>query len=283
MWMLILLTQIKRWAVIISGGSRPPKDDPQNAYILRGFAALAAKKCCRRTARITGTALIALSIFAPRVHACFMGVGCSTEVTQILNNVELLKQNMTLAEQLKKEMDMLADMVHNSKNIPLWVWGRLESDQAQLASLLRQGQSIAYSAGEIDQIFRQRFPGYALPGATFYSQYKSWNATAMDTIQGSLGLAKARWQQMQFEQNDIQQLRRVAMGQDARNASIQTVANITEYQVEQLHKLQAIVMAQANTQGVYYGYVLQKEAVKKALAEKFFNYAAQPGTGYKGY
>jgi P-type conjugative transfer protein TrbJ len=220
---------------------------------------------------------------AKPANACFLGAGCATEWTQILNNVQLVAQNAKLAEQLKNDIQMLADMVRNSKNIPQWVWGRLASDQAQLASILRQGQSIAYSAGQIDQIFRQRFPGYTLPGATFYAQYRTWNSTAMDTIQGSLGLAKMRWQQMQEDQGDIQQLRRVAMGVDARNASIQTVANITEYQVEQLHKLQAIVLAQANTQGAYYGYVLQKEAVKKASAEQFFNYSAKPETGHKGY
>ena len=55
---------------------------------------------------------------------------------------------------------MYQNMLQNTATLPTRIWGRAQADFAQLARLTLQGQSLAYSMSNIDDVFRQRFGTY---------------------------------------------------------------------------------------------------------------------------
>ena len=213
----------------------------------------------------------------------FFGAGGATEFTQKLNNMELVAMYANMGEQLATEIKQLADMVKNSTNTNGWAYGRVSADLNELAAIVQQGQAISYATADADRIFRTRFPGYTPTGPAYYKQYRVWNTTALDTVTGLLGAAARTQQQLQYEQGVIANLRDLASGATGRMASLQVNNMIAEQSVEQLNKLRAMMAADAASKQVYYGYVLQKDAVQAATTEDFFHFETQPEKGNKGY
>jgi hypothetical protein len=40
--------------------------------------------------------------------------------------------------------------------------------------------------GNLDQLFRQTYPGYGYNASAFYTQYHHWSQTSLDTMLGTL-------------------------------------------------------------------------------------------------
>jgi type IV secretion system protein TrbJ len=79
--------------------------------------------------------------------------------------------------------------------------------------LLEQGgQALAYSLGNLDQLFRQTYPGYGYNTGAFYTQYRNWSQTSLDTALGTLRAAGLQGRQLQTEQAIINSLRASLQG-----------------------------------------------------------------------
>ena len=112
----------------------------------------------------------------------------ATEFTQLLNNIELLHQTLKQADQLAAELQMLNNMVTNLKNIPDQVWSSIVQDLQGVLHVVQQGQALAFSASNISEEFKSKFPGFVQP-LNYTASYKSWSDTARDSIRGSLAAA----------------------------------------------------------------------------------------------
>jgi type IV secretion system protein TrbJ len=64
------------------------------------------------------------------------------------------------------------NMLTHSLNIPNQLFGPIQNDLVQLAGVVNGGQAIAYSMGNLDGTFRQRFPGYGWSLTTMASSTK---------------------------------------------------------------------------------------------------------------
>jgi P-type conjugative transfer protein TrbJ len=92
----------------------------------------------------------------PRVEAGAF----ATEVTQLLNHAQLVMQYIRQGEQLANEINMYADMVKNSRTLSAHNFGAIMNDINALANIVQGGRALAYSLGNLDQQFRQTYPGY---------------------------------------------------------------------------------------------------------------------------
>lgn len=135
--------------------------------------------------------------------------GGATEYTQMLNNGELISlvgksaeqvnnqitQITQLAEQIQNQLKIYTNMLQNTAQLPSHIWGQIQSDLNQLRNIVSQGQGIAFSMGNIDDVLKQRFQSYSdfktsLPNnASFSSSYQTWSSTNRDTIGGTLRAA----------------------------------------------------------------------------------------------
>lgn len=131
--------------------------------------------------------------------------GQATEWTQLANNAELinlleksgvqidnqLTQIGQLAEQIQNQLNIYNNMLQNTAQLPHHIWGKVEADLEQLQGIVSQGEGIAFSMGNADDILKQRFKSFAelkssLPnGESFSSGYQTWSDTNRDTIAGT--------------------------------------------------------------------------------------------------
>jgi P-type conjugative transfer protein TrbJ len=200
----------------------------------------------------------------------------ATEFTQVLNHGQLVMEYIRQGEELKAKLNMYADMLRNVKNLPGQVFGNISADINALASVVRGGQALAYSLGNLDQIFRQTYSGYGYNARAYYTNYRKWSQTALDTTVGVLRAAGLQSKQMQSEQAVLDSLRNMAQNSDGRMQALQVLGQISEHQVQQLMKLREIMLADLSSKQAFQATMIQRQAAEEAATERFFNWS--PGT-----
>ena len=205
----------------------------------------------------------------------------ATEVTQILNHGQLVMQYVRQGEQLAKEIKMLEDMVRNVKPLPGQTFGPIAADINALANIVQGGQALAYSLGNLDAVFRRTYPGYGYNANAYYTSYRNWSQTSLDTTVGALRAAGLQGQQLQSEQSVLNSLRGMAQTSDGRMQALQVLGQINEQQVQQLMKLRELMMADMSSKQAYQAATIQREAAGAAATERFFTGAPVVGDGKK--
>ena len=213
--------------------------------------------------------LLALAVQNPqRVEAGAF----ATEVTQLLNHAQLVMQYIRQGQQLANELNMYADMIKNSRTLSAHTFGAIMNDLNALAGIVQGGRALAYSLGNLDQLFRQTYPGYGYNAGAYYTQYRNWSQTSLDTTLGTLRAAGLQGQQLQSEQAIVASLRSSLAGTDGRLEAIHALGDISEQQVEQMMKLRELMMADMSSKQAYQATVIQREAAGEAASEKFFTF-----------
>jgi P-type conjugative transfer protein TrbJ len=207
----------------------------------------------------------------------------ATEVTQLLNHGQLIMQYLRQGEQLANEIRMLEDMIRNVKPLPGQTFGPITADINALANIVQGGRALAYSLGNLDAVFRRTYPGYAYNANAYYTNYKTWSQTALDTTVGALRAAGLQGQQLQSEQSVLNSLRGMAQSADGRMQALQVLGQINEQQVQQLMKLRELMMADLSSKQAYQATVIQREAAGEAATERFFTFrpSTPDGMTYK--
>ena len=248
----------------------------------------------RRLARALVAAAIAFGTASPALSGA--ATGEATELTQLANNAELIKllessgvqvenqltQISQLAEQIQNQLKMYDNMLQNTAQLPFHVWSQVENDLNRLRSLVAQGEGIAFSMSNADDVLRQRFQSYGefktglAGGQTFSSSYEEWSTTNRDTIAGTLKAAGLTAEQFSSEEATMSSLRSMSESSDGQMKALQVGHQIAAEQVGQVQKLRGLIAQQTTMMATWF----QSDQADKDLAqlrrERFFN-AAQPG------
>ncbi|UPT92393.1 P-type conjugative transfer protein TrbJ (plasmid) [Bradyrhizobium barranii subsp. apii] len=225
--------------------------------------------------------------------------GGATEWTQMLNNSELvslvgksaeqvnnqIKQITQLAEQIQNQLKIYSNMLQNTAQLPNHVWGQVQNDLNQLRNVVSQGQGIAFSMGNIDDVLKQRFQSYAdfktsLPNNASFSQtYQNWSSTNRDTIGGTLRAASLTADQFSSEEATMSQLRTMSEGADGQMKALQVGHQIATQQVAQMQKLRGLVSQQMTMMATWYQSEQAEKDLSQARRQEFFKSTAPSMSG----
>ena len=216
--------------------------------------------------------------------------GGSTEVTQLMNNGQLLDiagknavqithqmtQITNQVTQITNQLKMYTNMLQNTATLPQQVWNNVQKDIQQLQSIVQQGQAIAYSANNLDQVLRQRFLSYQqfqnnLPNSTNYAQmYQSWSDTNRDTVQSTLKAANLTATQFATENSTLETIKNHSQSADGQMKALQVAHEIGVQQIEQFQKLRALLSQQATMTGTWLASQQAQRDLSQAKRDKFF-------------
>jgi P-type conjugative transfer protein TrbJ len=194
----------------------------------------------------------------------------ATEITQILNHAQLVLAYIRQGLQLENEIAMYANMLRNTKNIPSQRFGAIQADINALAQIVQGGQALAYSLGNLDQVFRTTFPGYGRTPTVYYANYQKWSQTTLDTTLGALRAAGLQGRQLQSEQAVINSLESMSQTADGQMQALNVLGQISDQQVQQLMKLRELMMADMSSKQAYQAAIIQQQATNEAAAQWFF-------------
>ncbi|RYZ91296.1 MAG: P-type conjugative transfer protein TrbJ [Proteobacteria bacterium] len=212
------------------------------------------------------------------------GTGGSTEVTQILNNIQLVEQGnemvtqtRKLANQLEKQAAMVNDMKTQAKALSNQEWSRTSSQLQQLANISRQGEAIAYSSANIDALYRQKYKGYNAysqektgSSFTYSDRYSEWSNTNRDSTVSAMKSANLQQSQFADETATMQTIEIMGRSAQGRMQAIQVGNQIAAQQVGQVQKLRSLVMAQMQMQAAHQAFEANQKDSANAKSRNFF-------------
>lgn len=225
--------------------------------------------------------LAAAAAFLPSARQAKAGIigGFATEWTQLANNLQLITTYIRQGEELRQKILMVLDMAKNTAELPFQVFGPIMAEIGQLAGIVQSGRSLAYSMANLDAEFRNRFRGWGYNARAWFTDYKNWSQTSLDTTLGTLRAAGLQSQQMQSEEAVLRQLRGMANSSDGRMKAIQVANQIAEQQVQQLMKLRQLILADLQSKQAFQAAQIQREASSEAATERFFRFNRRTGDG----
>ena len=243
-----------------------------------------------KESKVLGAILIATVTMLPPMAMAGGVTGEATEFTQLANNAELIKllessgvqvenqvkQISQLSEQIQNQLNIYENMLQNTAQLPSHIWGQVEGDLKTLQSVVSQGEGIAFSMGNVDDVLKQRFQSYAdiksnLPtGETFSASYQSWSDTNRDTIAGTLKAANLTADQFSSEESTMTALRSMSETADGQMKALQVGHQIAAQQVAQMQKLRGLVSQQMTMMGTWYQSEQTNKDLAQARREKFF-------------
>lgn len=214
------------------------------------------------------------------------GTGGATEVTQILNNTELIAQYNKMVQQYQTQLQSLTNhiqqtqmMVQNIQMLPAATWQRFTNDLLALKNIVQQGQAVSFAAANLDTQFANTYKGYAnyqtsaaqtLPNRTtsFTQQYQLLNTSTRDSVNGALKALNTQMNALTTDDSTMALLKAQSNSADGQLKVIQAANEIALHQTDTLKKLNYTLMTQASTQAQWISVQNEKETAKDALSER---------------
>jgi P-type conjugative transfer protein TrbJ len=219
-------------------------------------------------------------VFTVVVSMLFLGVpaptdagvvaGVATEWTQILNHVQLIMGYIRQGLQLENELKQYAEQLKQGRVLPQQLFGPIQQDLSQLAPVVQGGQALAYSMGNLDAQFRSTFPGYSSSNSAYFTNYKKWSQTSLDTTLSTLRAVGLQGQQLNSAQSVLAQLRLMSTGAGGQMQAVEVGNQIAEQQVEELMSLRQLMLTDLQSKQAYQAEQIQKEQADNAALEHLF-------------
>lgn len=222
-----------------------------------------------RLAVLTG----AMLAYTPAVvhSGTVFGNGGATEVTQIMNNVQLILQYVQQVQAyVRQGLQLDADL----KNLIQNPGSTMGSDVNYLINgvgkVMGGGMSIGGTMEDIDRNFATTFKS---PTAdTLARSFSKWNQTSTDTLEGALKAIGKHRSQFQSDNDAIRALYNESQATEGNLQALQTLAKINSKSLEQNQKLQDLLLNQHTAESAY----MAAQVAKANKTEEDFNTLAAP-------
>lgn len=229
---------------------------------------------------ITASVLLALS---PVVYSGGGGIGRATEVTQIANNVELAAILASEVKQYAEHLKMVNDMVKNTRQLSGGQWKNVLDDIRAVGDAIKQGQALAYSLGNLDELYAQRYPDYAaLQQSRSYSNFgelsRSWTETNRDTTRSAMRMIGLQGAQLDSESAALDQILSLSKSSQGRMQVLQAGNLLAGQMVGQVQKLRQLQMASIQQQATFQSTQEGLRTLNEAWKRHFYGSDNETGT-----
>lgn len=178
------------------------------------------------------------------------GFGGGTEVTQIMNNIELVQSNAQLLKTFQNHLQQYETMITNLKKNPASV---MSGDMARLVNgigkIMDAEQSMGGTMARIDQQFGTVFGSQQ---AKDYSKdFTRWTTASQSTLRSALQAAGSHRDNFGSETDALNALYSKAQSSDGNLAALQTLSEINVEAASQTLKLRDLMTSQATAANTY--------------------------------
>lgn len=187
--------------------------------------------------------------------------GGASEVTQIMNNVQLANQYSQQVQQYSTQLQQYQSQLQDLKLNPT---STMSSDVQRLVhgigGVMSAGQSVGGTMAQIDGNFSKTFKS-PLAG-TFSENFKTWTTSSQDTLGGAMRAAGLHRDAYATDTAALAALYNKTQTSQGTVAAVQTLSEVNVMQVQQMQKLQDLVATQNVASSAYMAGQNSKEQAK---------------------
>ncbi len=209
----------------------------------------------------------------------------ATELTQILNNVQLVLQYLRQASQLfsmvNQERMMITNLIHNG----IHSFSDFSGFVNTAAGIAQGGLAIAYSTANMDIAFQRQFPGYASfdQAHPWARNYLNWAQTNRDTIAGTMRMLNLSGADLASSQALTAVIRSHASGAGGAQQILETMSEFASAQVNELQGLRSLMLADQQSKATFMATQQQQADTAAAAQGKFFKKGPAPAPDIRIY
>jgi P-type conjugative transfer protein TrbJ len=227
------------------------------------------------------TTLLFLLLVLPSIQAAMAGspggVGGATEVTQIMNNVQLaesyVQQVMQYQNQLLQYQTMLKNLAENPVGNIAPQIGYLVSNHARVMAASRD---IGSSMTRVDQDFAGQFQSPI--AASFADKFRGWTTHSNEGLKAMALNAGAQREGFQSDEDALKALVEKNQKSDGNLGAIKTLGEINAQQLQESMKLRDLISQQQIAQGTYLASQNAKEQTKDDMNDVIGKSTAAPSS-----
>jgi P-type conjugative transfer protein TrbJ len=177
-------------------------------------------------------------------HATGLIAG-ATFPEQIAQELTLVEQYATQAQQLQAQFQMVYNQAMNLKNLPTQVWPNISGQLQSLVNLVGQAQGLTYAAQNTAAGVQQQ---YGVNGQDYQTNLSQWNGNLTSQIQQALNSYGLQAQDFQTQQQALQQIQAASQSASGRMQVMQAGNQIAGMMVNQLQGLQQTMMTNSQVE-----------------------------------
>jgi P-type conjugative transfer protein TrbJ len=199
--------------------------------------------------------------------------GGASEVTQVLNKVELIMQTKKIVDQVRQTKQTLDLLRNNFKRLNPASWGQFTGALNLLADSVKQGERTAFALARADEEYERRFAavsGTPERPARFSQAYQGWWTKNRASVRGILAKVGMKASDFRNQQAGLRKLQSLSRSPGSRDQILQAANELAVTQSRQLQELQEIGMQQIALQGTTFTAEQEqihheREATRRAL------------------
>lgn len=188
--------------------------------------------------------------------------GGATEVTQIINMVQLVQsygqQVMDYAQQLQQYQTMIRNLARNPMGVLAPDLQKLVQDQAKLMAV---GKDIASSMSKVDMDFAKTFKSTI--AADFATKFKDWSNTSTDALKAAMLNAGLHRENFKSDGEALQKLVDSVSAADGAVGALQALGSLNAAQIQEGMKLRDLISQQQVAQNTYLASQNAKEQARE--------------------
>lgn len=190
------------------------------------------------------------------------GTGGSTEITQILNNVQLAESYAQQVQQYQNQLMQYETMVRNLASNPA---GVIAPDLSRMASnasrVTAMGQDISSSMARVDSNFANTFKSPV--AASYATKFSLWTDTSNNALKSSMLNAGLQREQFKDDASALQGLTSSVASSQGNLAALQALGSLNAAQVQESMKLRDLISQQQVAQNTYLAAQSSKDQAKQ--------------------
>jgi P-type conjugative transfer protein TrbJ len=234
---------------------------------------LPAKAGLRRVLAVAAALTLALPM--PRAQTVFC-TNCSTELTQLANNIQLVDQLARQVELVREAIAQTTNLTLNTQTLTGQEWSGAIAEIRKLNEILAQAKSLSFTATDLDAQFALKYRDYSAyvaqqPDAeTLGTRLQQWSEDTNDSVLTTLKVAGLSARQIEGEEASyLLGLERLAETAEGRMQAIQVGNQIATAAARQTQKLRHIMLIQVQLLAGFVQRQSDREATEAAAWRNF--------------
>lgn len=205
---------------------------------------------------------------------------CSSEATAVLQHAQqalqvakMVENNIVQAQQFATQIQQYSNMLQNTKLLDGTQFGNLVQDIQKVRGIINQGKSLAYTASNLDNQFKERFKGLAnykaaglLDADDMQGRYQAWSEDTNETALTAMKALGAEAENLDDEATLMAKLQERAGTADGQMEAAQVGNELAVAAVGQMQKLRSLQMLQVQLMAKQMASDNDKEAAAMAQA-----------------
>lgn len=209
------------------------------------------------------------------------GTGGSTEVTQIINMMQLIQSYEQQVQAYVRQGVQVEAELKNLISNPTSLMGDDVGNMINtIGRIYNGGQSIGYSLAQIDQNFARTFKSPT--AGNLAKMFTSWHQTNTDTLQSALRAVGAQRDNYASSQAALTDLYNRSQATNGNLDALQTLSQINVRQIQELQSLKELMATQTTAATTYMASQNARQAQSADVAEGAKVLLQDVPTAYQG-